>query len=94
MYEDRVEFNRTIQTACLGGLESFGGSHAGGSFKSGILEASLGERLSSGPSSMIMICRPFVVVVVACGAAALNGRGREMQGSQVDLSFPSRHFGQ
>jgi hypothetical protein len=52
--------DHTIHTACLGGLESLGGSQAGGNFKSGIREASLGDKLSSGSSSMILISRPLV----------------------------------
>jgi hypothetical protein len=56
------EISRTIHTACFGGFESLGGSHAGGSFRSGIREASLGDKLSSGSSSMVLILMPFVVV--------------------------------
>jgi hypothetical protein len=43
----------TIQTACLGGFWSLGGSHVAGRRRLLILEAALGERLSSWSSSMM-----------------------------------------
>lgn len=63
---------RTIHTAGFGGLESLGGLHAGGSFKSGSLDASLGERFSSGPWSMMWTCQPFVRVVVTRSCLSMN----------------------